>query len=292
MNSTALPSSAKQRRSATRSGAPGFEVEELRHLGRGDRGAKPLQRPDRAASMRLEHIVEGRGDEFRIGQEADRDGRALDRHRLAAAGADAVQAADLGAGGEMQRHDLGRRGLADAAVKPDHARLQATRAHVLGERVEARERLLDAGGDRSPGAVAANQETLGDEAVERLPDGGPRQLQALGQLTLAGERSPGLKQPAGQGGAHRHPELLVEHGRAGVGGAEREAKGIEERPVGSGGAHRFGHERFGHGKVRTSNAARKQGVCSLGEANRTDEADARGVDFARHIRRTSGACAI
>ena len=81
-----------------------------------------------------------------------------------------------------------------------------------------------------------------DEAVERLPDGGPRQVQALGELPLAGERRPGLEQAVGQRRPHRHLELAIEHGRARVGTFERLAQEIEERRLGSGSAHRFGHE--------------------------------------------------
>ena len=58
----------------------GIEVEELCHLWRGDGGAKPLQRADRAAATGFEHIVEGDGDQLRIRQEAARHGGGLVGH--------------------------------------------------------------------------------------------------------------------------------------------------------------------------------------------------------------------
>ena len=136
----------------------------------------------------------------------------------------------------MKGHHFGGRGLADAAVEPDHAGLEAARAHVLGEGTEACERLLDAPRNGSAGSVAADQEALADETVECLADGCARQGQPFGQFALTGERGTRLEHAFGEGGAEPNLELAIEHRGAAIGGAECLAEEVVQRRVG-GGAH-------------------------------------------------------
>ena len=123
----------------------------------------------------------------------------LDGHRLAVGGAHALEA-------EHRRARRKRERAREEAVRLDQrlraherARHEAASAHVLAERAE-RHRLRDARlGDERPAPVDAVDESLGGEPVELAAHGHARQLEALGQLALGGQRRAGrqrLDQPA------------------------------------------------------------------------------------------------
>jgi hypothetical protein len=77
---------------------------------------------------------------------------------------------------------------AGGAVHPHAARLASAGAHVLGERGQLGEVLLDAIADEGAGPLLADQQAVFDQLVDGLAHRDARDLEHLGEIALGWQR--------------------------------------------------------------------------------------------------------
>ena len=149
-----------------------------------------LGHPGQAQSAGLEEVVDR---PFRqIGETQRRAGlvgevRCLQQQGPVAGQAQPDDAQQPFAPGLAQRRRHGRRRPDDAPGQHPGRLRDAPHVHLVGEAVEAAERVLQGGGHERPPALLADDQPGAGQAVERLADRAPADAELGGQLQVAGE---------------------------------------------------------------------------------------------------------
>ena len=185
-----------------------------RLLRRRDVGADALQCAHRRVTGGFERRVERVRDQVGAG-EIDADDGALQRHRNAVGRAQAMQAADFGAG-ERPSHSASAGSAGATSRLSQVAPGRWPRPIMSCEKlVNTRERFLETVGDAGAGAMALDEEPIRNEALDRLAHGDPRQPEADGKVAFARDGGAGREHLPLDRRAQRFLDAPVERGRAG-----------------------------------------------------------------------------